>query len=307
MTDATLTPEQIEAIRKRAEAATPGPWLLYGVGLSRADFDYIKHARQDIPALLSALEAAEKANEPREDYRLFCDECGRAHILDTSIPSEIWNQIADGNSILCAVCIDKRLTAKGLKAEASFYYVGDSLVSRNYAPELEERLSAAEQQIAEMKPRDEYADALFANARNQVEAAERREQAAKEVAAQAAQNWDAAERRAGEAEALAERLKREAVQHAQEARTANSTIAEIYQVVCEGKGEPGNWNGAEPVRERFNALRARVERLEGAWQNVDDQDWEYLLSLIGDGGRARFWKDVFAKWRTALTEKEPRE
>jgi len=73
-----------------------------------------------------------------------------------------------------------------------------------------------------------------------------------------------AEERAERAEALAERLKQEAVIHAQEARTANSTIAEIYRVVSEGKGEPGSWNGAEPVRQKFDALKAENEKLREA-------------------------------------------
>jgi hypothetical protein len=50
----------------------------------------------------------------------------------------------------------------------------------------------------------------------------------------------------------------------QEARCANDTIGQIYQAVTGAKGEPGNWNGAEPVKalvaER-DALRAEVERL----------------------------------------------
>jgi hypothetical protein len=47
---------------------------------------------------------------------------------------------------------------------------------------------------------------------------------------------------------LVDRLKLEAQCHAQEARTANATLAEIYQLCSGGKGEPGNWHGAEPVR-----------------------------------------------------------
>ena len=57
-----------------------------------------------------------------------------------------------------------------------------------------------------------------------------------------------------EARELAERLKLEAQGHAMEARTANSTNYEIYQVVSGAKGERGNWHGATPVRERFAAL-----------------------------------------------------
>jgi Lar family restriction alleviation protein len=67
---------------------------------------------------------------------------------------------------------------------------------------------------------------------------------------------------------MADRLKLEAQCHAQEARTANATIAEIYQLCSGGKGEPGNWHGAEPVRallgqhaEVLAAHTALVERL----------------------------------------------
>lgn len=48
---------------------------------------------------------------------------------------------------------------------------------------------------------------------------------------------------------IIEQLKQEAQIHAQEARTANRTIAEIYQVVSGATGEPGNWHGAEPVKQ----------------------------------------------------------
>lgn len=54
---------------------------------------------------------------------------------------------------------------------------------------------------------------------------------------------------------LIERLKMEAQIHAQEARTANATIAEIYQIVTGKTGEPGNWHGAEPVRKYIEELR----------------------------------------------------
>lgn len=50
-------------------------------------------------------------------------------------------------------------------------------------------------------------------------------------------------------------LRQEAIAHAQEARTQRSTVQEIYKIVSGGKGEPGDWNGAEPVRKAFEALR----------------------------------------------------
>jgi len=57
-----------------------------------------------------------------------------------------------------------------------------------------------------------------------------------------------------------ERLTREAQMHAQEARTANATIAEMYQLISNATGEPGNWNGAKPLREYIE--RMNVEREE---------------------------------------------
>jgi len=41
----------------------------------------------------------------------------------------------------------------------------------------------------------------------------------------------------------------------QEARCANDTIAQIYRLCTGGRGEPGNWNGAEPVRKLLDSLR----------------------------------------------------
>ena len=58
---------------------------------------------------------------------------------------------------------------------------------------------------------------------------------------------------------LSERLKLEAQIHAQEARTANATIAEIYQCVTGATGEPGTWNGAEPVRQRLAELEGALK------------------------------------------------
>jgi hypothetical protein len=47
---------------------------------------------------------------------------------------------------------------------------------------------------------------------------------------------------------LVERLRNEAQIHAQESRCQTSTVHEIYQLITGATGEPGNWNGAEPVR-----------------------------------------------------------
>lgn len=64
--------------------------------------------------------------------------------------------------------------------------------------------------------------------------------------------------------AAREKLLQEAQCHAQEARAANATIAEIYQLCTGATGEPGNWHGAEPVRQLLTSLRAELEAAKRA-------------------------------------------
>jgi len=70
---------------------------------------------------------------------------------------------------------------------------------------------------------------------------------------------------------LAERLKQEAQIHAQEARTANNTIAEIYRLCTGATGEPGNWNGAEPVRQTLASNAAEYEAKDALIQSQADE------------------------------------
>ena len=74
-------------------------------------------------------------------------------------------------------------------------------------------------------------------------------------------------------QALADRLTLEAQAHAQEARTANSTIYEIYQVLSGSTSEPGNWNGAEPARQFVTAAQARIAELERTVEFVQRWAW----------------------------------
>lgn len=82
--------------------------------------------------------------------------------------------------------------------------------------------------------------------------------------------------------ALVLRLRLEAQGHAQEARTANGTIREAYQVVTGATGEPGNWNGAEPIREEINRLKGGLRKVREYLDEsrVDDASWtvEALLA-----------------------------
>lgn len=50
----------------------------------------ITELKGDNAALRSRIEELEQANSTRPDYDLRCEQCGRAHILDTSISSDIW-------------------------------------------------------------------------------------------------------------------------------------------------------------------------------------------------------------------------
>ena len=85
-----LTDAELAAIKARCEAATPGPWKPYiegrnhwsgssfimtGEGATRgedieltgateADYDFIAHARQDIPRLLEEVEGLRKLVKP---------------------------------------------------------------------------------------------------------------------------------------------------------------------------------------------------------------------------------------------------
>lgn len=74
----------------------------------------------------------ERASRVRPGYELRCDECGAPHWFDTSLPSEIWNKIADPGEMLCLLCIEARLAAAGIHAEAEFYYAGEFLKSALY-------------------------------------------------------------------------------------------------------------------------------------------------------------------------------
>lgn len=106
------------------------------VGALAPDFSSLLRAVSALARALAEVRAEvsqlQRQARTRPDYDLRCQQCGAPHWLDTSLPSAIWNQIADPSDLLCMLCIDERLTAKGLRAEAEFYFVGSSLTSRLY-------------------------------------------------------------------------------------------------------------------------------------------------------------------------------
>jgi hypothetical protein len=84
----------------------------------------------------------------------------------------------------------------------------------------------------------------------------------------AVNNLEALISRVRSAEALVDRLRLEAQMHSGEARAHRSTVHEAYQAVTGATGEPGNWHGAEPVRE----MAARVKVLEDGLRRIIDLD-----------------------------------
>lgn len=76
-------------------------------------------------------------------------------------------------------------------------------------------------------------------------------------------------------------LKVQAQIHAGEARAANHTIGEIYQLVTGAKGEPGNWNGSIPVRQYIAGIYEAI-RAARAYANAHDDPGQInaLLDVI---------------------------
>lgn len=80
------------------------------------------------------------ANRVREDYPFRCQRCGAPHWLDTSVPSEVWNQIVgrdtpegDKRGMLCLLCIDELVAEAGLSCEVEFHFGGRGITSKTYS------------------------------------------------------------------------------------------------------------------------------------------------------------------------------
>ncbi len=82
-----------------------------------------------------------------------------------------------------------------------------------------------------------------------------------------------------EARDLCAKLRNEARVHAQEARTANATIAKIYRACTGGTGEPGNWRGAQPVIDTLARLTRELDEALDAqeWAEKGNGEYQHLL------------------------------
>jgi len=79
------------------------------------------------------------------------------------------------------------------------------------------------------------------------------------------------------------RLIMEAQIHAQEATTANATINDIYQLISGSTGEPGNWHGAEPVREYIDNVQTQIRRIRKSAKAISDDinEGDKVLCHVG--------------------------
>lgn len=90
-----MTPEELQAIEERANAATPGPWvnqemeiiiekaawpwnLIADVFLNNADAAFIADARADIPALVAEVRRLQDDAQRLEHYRQFVAQISEA-------------------------------------------------------------------------------------------------------------------------------------------------------------------------------------------------------------------------------------
>jgi hypothetical protein len=53
---------------------------------------------------------------------------------------------------------------------------------------------------------------------------------------------------------------------------------------------------------RLTSSPVSEEELAKTFECADEQDWAYLISLIPDSGRGRFWKDRLSVLRALLSQ-----
>lgn len=79
----------------------------------------------------------------------------------------------------------------------------------------------------------------------------------------------------------------------QEARTMRNIVAECYQAVTGSAGEPGDWNGAKPVREAISELKGGRDKIESALKKMISM---YIIDdYICGEDRENKIKDIFRR------------
>lgn len=98
-------------------------------------------------AIVREVRELRAASRLRPDYAIRCGRCGAPHWIDTSLPSDVWNQIAEPHEELCMLCIEDALREKGLTAQAEFHYAGEHLQGAPYQSEEVRELRAERERL----------------------------------------------------------------------------------------------------------------------------------------------------------------
>ena len=62
-------------------------------------------------------------------YGITCDGCNARLVVEMLVPSEVWEQIAEGDYALCPICMDERIASKGLRCEGVAFFRGKALTT----------------------------------------------------------------------------------------------------------------------------------------------------------------------------------
>lgn len=98
---------------------------------------------------------------------------------------------------------------------------------------------------------------------------------------------------------LVERLRAEAQTWKLEAMAHKSSLHEAYQACTDASGEPGNWNGAEPIKAKIAALTARAEKAEARLAEAEAviQPFAEAATMLSDK-----WEDHETHWPLKITD-----
>ena len=104
---------------------------------------------------------------------------------------------------------------------------------------------------------------------------------------------------------LTDQLQQQAEGWAQEARTQKSSLHDAYQAVTGATGEPGDWNGAEPIKRAFTQQAEKIEALRKALEPFADACIHLHPSQPDDGLTLDgFEAGDFRRARAALSDGE---
>lgn len=61
------------------------------------------------------------------------------------------------------------------------------------------------------------------------------------------------------------------------------------------------------MMEEIGAKNNEIAKLRRPYRAVDGEDWDFIMGILGDGGRGRFWKAVLTEVRAALILERARD